>query len=294
MMTSNVVIFGEVLFDCFPDSVRVLGGAPFNVAWALQGFGQKPLFVSAVGNDEDGHAIRQKMEEWQITTEGLQVLPDHKTGEVIVTVKDNEPSYEICSPRAWDFITDEGHTASEIIYHGSLALRSTTNAICLSELIKRSEAVRFFDINLRPPHFELETLKKQIEGVEWLKLNIHELGMLLETESITFSDCEKKVDALRKSFSIENVILTSGSEGAFLSGSYGHSIIKPAPEVENFTDTVGAGDAFSAMAIDGILQNIPADQLLQRASDFAGQVCGIRGATSREPEFYTRLNYAEE
>ncbi len=24
------LIFGEVLFDCFPDGIRVLGGAPFN------------------------------------------------------------------------------------------------------------------------------------------------------------------------------------------------------------------------------------------------------------------------
>jgi len=31
-------IFGEVLFDHFPDGSRVLGGAPFNVAWHLQAF----------------------------------------------------------------------------------------------------------------------------------------------------------------------------------------------------------------------------------------------------------------
>ena len=32
------VVFGEVLFDCFPDGSRVLGGAPFNVAWHCQAF----------------------------------------------------------------------------------------------------------------------------------------------------------------------------------------------------------------------------------------------------------------
>jgi fructokinase len=39
--TAGPVIFGEVLFDCFPDR-RVLGGAPFNVAWNLHGLGAEP------------------------------------------------------------------------------------------------------------------------------------------------------------------------------------------------------------------------------------------------------------
>ncbi|MCG2635366.1 MAG: carbohydrate kinase, partial [Gammaproteobacteria bacterium] len=29
----GLYIYGEVLFDHFPDGSRVLGGAPFNVAW---------------------------------------------------------------------------------------------------------------------------------------------------------------------------------------------------------------------------------------------------------------------
>jgi fructokinase len=49
----STVIFGEVLFDNFPDK-QVLGGAPFNVAWHLQGFGDNPLFISRVGDDSRG------------------------------------------------------------------------------------------------------------------------------------------------------------------------------------------------------------------------------------------------
>ena len=53
------IIFGEVLYDCFPDGQAVLGGAPFNVAWHLQGFGLNPLFISRVGDDPLGHLINQ-------------------------------------------------------------------------------------------------------------------------------------------------------------------------------------------------------------------------------------------
>lgn len=56
------VMFGEVLFDHFPDGHVVLGGAPFNVAWHLQAFAKAPMIVSRVGNDPLGHQIRQSME----------------------------------------------------------------------------------------------------------------------------------------------------------------------------------------------------------------------------------------
>ena len=55
-MSNNrpIHVFGEVLFDHFPDGSRVLGGAPFNVAWHLQAFGQSPRFISRIGNDPAG------------------------------------------------------------------------------------------------------------------------------------------------------------------------------------------------------------------------------------------------
>ena len=51
MKTTRLCVFGEVLFDHFPDGRRVLGGAPFNVAWHLQAFGEAPRFISRVGAD---------------------------------------------------------------------------------------------------------------------------------------------------------------------------------------------------------------------------------------------------
>ena len=57
----GVYIFGEVLFDHFPDGNRVLGGAPFNVAWHLQAFGQSPRLVSRIGRDPEGRQVREAM-----------------------------------------------------------------------------------------------------------------------------------------------------------------------------------------------------------------------------------------
>jgi len=49
MNNQQIGIFGEVLFDQFPDGQQVLGGAPFNVAWHLQAFGlHRVLSVASV------------------------------------------------------------------------------------------------------------------------------------------------------------------------------------------------------------------------------------------------------
>jgi sugar/nucleoside kinase (ribokinase family) len=63
MSATRPCIFGEVLFDHFPDGKRVLGGAPFNVAWHLQAFGEAPRFISRVGDDAEGDEIRTAMRD---------------------------------------------------------------------------------------------------------------------------------------------------------------------------------------------------------------------------------------
>ena len=117
-------IFGEVLFDHFPDGRRVLGGAPFNVAWHLQAFGESPLLVSRIGDDADGAAVAHAMDDWDMERAGLQTDPRLPTGRVQVSIEDGEPSYDIVHPSAWDAIEPPGLDARcLLLYHGTLALR---------------------------------------------------------------------------------------------------------------------------------------------------------------------------
>ena len=103
------MVFGEVLFDRFPDGNVVLGGAPFNVARHLQAFGREPLMISRVGNDALGRNIRQAMEDWSMTLRGLQLDSQHPTGTVDVSFHADEPSYDIVDQRAYDFIDVTQH-----------------------------------------------------------------------------------------------------------------------------------------------------------------------------------------
>ena len=52
----NVVCFGEVLWDLFPEGKK-LGGAPLNVALRMKSWGLNSQIISSVGNDELGEEI---------------------------------------------------------------------------------------------------------------------------------------------------------------------------------------------------------------------------------------------
>jgi fructokinase len=51
-------------------------------------------------------------------------------------------------------------------------------------------------------------------------------------------------------------------------------------------DTVGAGDAFSAVFLVGRARGWPLAQTLVRANEFAGAVCCIAGAVPSSLDFY--------
>jgi len=273
------LIFGEVLFDHFPDGSRVLGGAPFNVAWNLQALGLSPLFISRVGDDAAGAEIREAMRQWGMDLAGLQTDPSHATGRVQVTLEQGEPQFNIVHPSAWDYI-DAGQLpelpASGLLYHGSLALRSEASATALAELQRLSNAPRFVDINLRQPWWQQAPVQQMLAGARWIKLNEDEL-QLVGGAADTLLTGETML-----------VALTRGGDGATLYTHAGHHSVRPRSDTK-VVDAVGAGDAFASVLIAGVLQGWGQETTLLRAQELASAVVGMRGATSRDIGFYRRL-----
>jgi len=281
------VVFGEVLFDRFPDGNEVLGGAPYNVAWHLQAFGQAPLFVSRVGDDDLGRRIREAMTAWRMDTSGLQLDSVHPTGTVEVSFRDGDPSYDIVQDCAYDFV-EAGALPSlpeiALIYHGSLALRGAVARQAFFELSSRTGAPRFLDVNLRPPWWRRDSVLEMIGGATWIKLNEHELD-LLASPGI---DKDRASGAMRKEFGLDIVILTRGDQGAELHAA--DARLKVTPETtEQVVDTVGAGDAFTSVVLLGLLNNWSMKTTMERAQSFASAVVGIRGATVEDADFYSKF-----
>lgn len=280
-MNAGTCIFGEVLFDHFPDGNRVLGGAPFNVAWHLQAFGEQPHFISRVGSDREGDAIRQAMRDWGMSTRALQTDPQLPTGRVSIQFIAGEPSYEIVKPCAYDAIEPAPAAAlpCRLLYHGSLALRDATSRQSAEQLRARGHDTLFVDVNLRPPWWQREQVLEMVRQANWVKLNDEELTLLA-------GDQPDAASTLLTEYGLEGLILTHGSRGAeLLTADGGHYQVQPQADI-SVVDTVGAGDAFASVIILGLNHNWPFELTLQRAQTFASAIVGQRGATVTDPAFY--------
>ncbi|HIN82530.1 MAG TPA: carbohydrate kinase [Chromatiales bacterium] len=286
--TPRPIIFGEVLFDCFSDKA-VLGGAPFNVGWHLTGFGANPVFVSRVGDDDHGRAIRDAMTRWDMDASGLQTDAEHATGTVQVTLDNGQPSYEIVTNQAYDHIqaTDVACDNRALIYHGSLALRDPSSRSALASLIQQHQLQPFVDVNLRDPWWDKSEAIAMLDAARWAKLNDDELVELSGTSPDSDADWESLANNFARVHELELLIITRGVQGAFGLGQAGIARAEPVP-VDSLQDTVGAGDSFSSVIILGILNNWDLSDTLQRATAFASRVCAQRGATAEDAELYAR------
>lgn len=283
-MNSNICIFGEVLFDNFPDGSRVLGGAPFNVAWHLQAFGQAPLFISARGDDEPGQQIQQAMLDWGMDIKALAVNKRQSSGQVDIQIIDNEPAYDIVSPSAWDEISIDSTKipACKLLYHGSLALRHPHNRRTLQQLIGSRNQSVLLDVNLRNPWWKRDQVLQMVKQSDWVKLNIDELNLLYPSSSAIPSRLQSLIDNNQ----LEGVILTQGSKGASITTDDGKYFEISPHRTTRVVDTVGAGDAFCSIILLGLALDWPLDTTLQRAQSFASAIVEQRGATVNNPAFY--------
>lgn len=291
--TGSPIIVGEVLFDCFPDGAAVMGGAPFNVAWHLQGLGLSPLMVTSVGDDERGKTVLDAMGHWGMDTSGVLVNTAFPTGQVTVSLDNGQPEYTIEENQAYDHIKLDqirpqlANPRVPLLYHGSLLTRTSASRTMLDNLIDYLKPATFVDVNLRPPWWSMDDIKKSISTATWLKLNDEELITVTQSAA---TDTQGLIDCAQQLFEanqLKTLIVTLGDKGAFCISAEG--VVMGQPVKASVIDTVGAGDSFSAVMITGLLQGWALDETLNRALHFAAAICGIRGATTTDLSLYNNV-----
>lgn len=279
------IIYGEVLFDTFPDGREVLGGAPFNVARHLHGFGCQPLFISRVGNDVRGEQVRQAMQDWGMDLSGLQLDHDHPTGIVQIAMQGKSHTFDILAEQAYDYIDaetalsqlNEGHFG--LLYFGSLIERSPISRATLKQL-RAQHLPQFVDINLRAPWWKQKRILELVQGIDWLKLNNEELRDLGYN-----GDTPNAAAMLYAEHGFDTLVVTCGEQGALIVSDEGIEEGTPVT-VDQLVDTVGAGDAFSSVCILGLLKGWEWHKTLRHALGFAARLCEVRGAVLPERSWY--------
>ncbi|MFZ7126227.1 MAG: PfkB family carbohydrate kinase [Desulfobacterales bacterium] len=288
-----IVLFGEILLDCFPDYRRI-GGAPFNVAFHLMHLGVPIRFLSRIGDDPEGRGIIEFLHHSGFPTEDLQIDPGKPTGKVLVHDADGAsgPRFEILSEAAYDHVApspriiDALRGEARLLYFGTLIQRTENGRETLERLLAaRSPATRcIVDINLRPDCFSRATVLRSLEVADILKLNADELEEIVSMcgqEGLSVDD----VPSLMETFRIESVALTLGDKGSRIYASGREEMLRP-PPIEGFRNSVGAGDGFAAMLAMGHLKGWPPRRILERATAFASRICTLEGAVPESGRFY--------
>lgn len=283
------LVFGEVLFDVLPDHREVIGGAPFNVAMHLAALGENPYLVTRIGNDRRGQTLLDRMERWKLDISGVQVDREHPTGIVNVSLDKGDPSYSIDPGAAWDFIEEPreedcpDRKQVALLYHGTLALRYKQSRESFQKVQRKLSVPLFLDLNLRLPWYSMATVETVIGNAAWLKLNRRELR---EVTSGAVHSVARDVVDLRRKYNVQDVLVTDGPKGALHYDKSGKETKARGVRVRDLEDTVGAGDAFSAVTILGHLRGWPLAKTLERATQFAARVCTIRGALPAGRNWY--------
>lgn len=298
----TIVGFGEALFDVIGDEA-ILGGAPANFAVHAQQLLNfsgaadeqgRAAVVSRVGNDALGKRLRRELGERGVDVEYLQVDPDAPTGTVPVTVDSRgQPTYEIRRDVAWDNIEmtpalEALAARADAICFGTLVQRTATSRKTLRQLLAAApQAQRVCDLNLRAPHDDPEVIAESVSETTILKLNGDELRRLASQLGLEYS--QDKIEVVLESLvdrypRLETIAVTEGAAGARIYHQGRHVFARP-PRTSPIAsaDSVGAGDAWCAALVVGLLRGLASEEILCRANEVAAFVASQRGATPLLP-----------
>lgn len=276
----DFVCFGEILFDLLESGPRP-GGAPLNVCFHLNQMGLRSTLISRLSDDILGHQLLAFLQSHHIAIDHIQQDKIHTTGTVQIKLdRDGVAHYNIVEPVAWDFISmsecllDLVRSTPVFIY-GSLAARHNVSRNTLMDCLDEA-AYSVMDVNLRAPHYELNTLNSLIKKASLLKLNEEELDIFTGAKGALWS-IEDKIRLISERYLLYDIIVTLGDKGAVYFN--GNLFYRQEAFSVDIIDTVGSGDGFLAAFLHAKYQGrLPSDCLLV-ACAYGALVASKSGAT---------------
>ena len=245
----NVSFFIEKINENF-------GGTAGNIAYNLALLDEKSVIFSSVGNDFE------KYQKWlkknKIDFSNVKIFKNNITAvATIITDKADNQISSFC-PGA---MINPCLAKYKQTYKDSLAIVAPglmKDMTDLSDLYIKNNIPFIFDPGQQIPVLSKNELIKCIKGAKIFISNDYELSMTLKKIKYSEDDIMKNVEML---------VTTLGSKGSIIKTKDKTIKIKPA-RPKTITDPTGAGDAYRAGFIKGLINNWS----LQTTGEFAGVV----------------------
>ena len=299
----SVLSFGELLIDFVAlemgvtvgdasGFVKAPGGAPANVAAAVARLGHRSAFMGQVGDDPFGRHLAAVLAAEDVDITGLTFSQEARTALAFVSnTADGDRSFMFYRHPSADMLMRPADVELSVIdacaafHYGSITFIHEPAASALSKALDQAVAADKFisyDPNLRLPLWDNAAAAKagMLSGLKYANL------LKISDEELVFLTGGEDVRPLWRE-RMEMICVTRGPDGAAVYLKDGRVIERGGYRV-TAVDTTGAGDAFVAAMLIGILED-RADYQAQLAEilDFANAVgamtCLQKGAIPSLP-----------
>jgi adenosine kinase len=233
------------------------GGTAGNIAYALSLLGENPIILATIGRDY------QRYFEWlsknNIAYDNITIIEEELTAGAYITTDraDNQITGfnpgAMKHPSSFDFDMINPKESIAIIAPGNLEDMMNYSLTCKTKGIDY-----IFDPGQSLPMWESQDLIQCIEGSKIMVSNDYELEMI---------NSKTGLDNNRLLGRTNSIITTLGEMGSLVCTS-DYEITIPAIKPEEVVDPTGAGDAFRAGLIKGLIQGRNIEQ-----SAIMGSVC---------------------
>jgi pseudouridine kinase len=231
------------------------GGVARNVAENLARLGLPVRLLTAVGDDAAGTALLRQARELGMDTAASLVVADRSTGTYTALLQpDGEMVLALADMEVMERLTlavfqnRRSHWASTRTRVADCNLPADVLAALAED--SRREGVELILVAVSEP--KMKQLPECLEGVSTLILNQGELAARLGCSLQGRTSLFEAIFALQAQ-GVPRVVVTLGAEGVLCLDGANAPVTFPAPQAD-VVDVTGAGDAFSAGVVAGLVR----------------------------------------
>lgn len=266
--------------------VEKFGGTAGNIAFSLSLLGEAPLVLATVGNDFN------RYEKWlhkcQLSMAGIRKVDDVLTAGAYITTDQSGNQITVFNPGAMQHPSN--YEFEQINAENAIAIVAPGNLDDMQHYCQRYKALGIdyiFDPGQSIPALTGGALTDMITGCNYLISNGYELELIKKATGMQNGDLLNRCQA---------VITTLGEKGSVVRTAQKETPIDSVA-VDHVVDPTGAGDAYRAGLIKGIVEKKPlidAARMGTICASYAVEKQGTQVHSFTLAEFDTRYRRAFE
>jgi adenosine kinase len=221
------------------------GGTAGNIAYTLALLGEKPAVIANAGNDFEPY--RAWMAKHNIDTAGISVMSGEKTSFCYIMTDRSDNQITAFYPGAMKLPEKMAGQSSMVNAIAIVAPGYPENMRQHVENYKKNKIDYIYDPGQQITVLDAQDIVRGIEGSKAMICNDYELNMIIAKTAMEESEILAKTEIL---------VTTLGNKGCTIKTKDLKYDI-PAAKPENTSDPTGAGDAFRAGLLKGIVSGLP-------------------------------------